>query len=39
MNFDSMPELHWHIGYFLVLVVMAGACVTLFRAFKRAGWL
>ncbi|HMM96353.1 MAG: magnesium/cobalt transporter CorA [Micrococcales bacterium] len=39
MNFDYMPELRWHFGYFLVLAVMAGACATLFRAFKRAGWL
>jgi magnesium transporter len=39
MNFQHMPELHWRIGYPLVLVVMGVACVGLFRAFKRAGWL
>ena len=22
MNFDNMPELHWHYGYFMVLGVM-----------------
>ncbi len=39
MNFAYMPELTWHYGYFIVVAVMAGACVSLFRAFKRAGWL
>jgi magnesium transporter len=39
MNFDSMPELHQPWGYPAVLVVMASACILLFRAFKRSGWL
>ncbi len=39
MNFDDMPELHWRMGYPVVLAVMATACVFLFRAFKRSGWL
>ncbi len=39
MNFDNMPELHWHYGYFMVLGFMALACGLLFRAFKRSGWL
>ncbi len=39
MNFENMPELRWHYGYFLALALMGGACVTLFRLFKRAGWL
>ncbi len=39
MNFDSMPELHQPWGYPAVLAVMAVACVGLFRAFKRSGWL
>jgi magnesium transporter len=39
MNFEHMPELGWELGYPLVLAVMAGACLTLFRYFKRAGWL
>jgi len=39
MNFDHMPELGWSIGYPMVLVLMAVACGTLFRGFKRAGWL
>jgi magnesium transporter len=39
MNFENMPELRWHYGYFVVLAVMATACVGLFRAFKRSGWL
>jgi magnesium transporter len=39
MNFDNMPELHSPVGYPVVLGVMAIACVTLYRAFRRSGWL
>jgi magnesium transporter len=39
MNFHNMPELSWRFGYFFVLAVIAVACVTLYRAFKRNGWL
>ncbi|MEP7333923.1 MAG: magnesium/cobalt transporter CorA [Terracoccus sp.] len=48
MNFDNMPELQASIhigtgefgyGYFVVLLVMASVCTTLYRAFKRSGWL
>lgn len=39
MNFEHMPELEWRFGYFLVLGVIVAACVTLFRSFKRNGWL
>ena len=39
MNFDHMPELKWEYGYFLVLGVIATACLSLHRLFKRNGWL
>ncbi len=39
MNFDNMPELNWKYGYFLVLAVIATACLSLHRLFKRNGWL
>ena len=39
MNFDNMPELHWEYGYFMVLTVIALACASLYRAFRRNGWL
>lgn len=39
MNFDHMPELRWRYGYPLVLVVLAVSCFTLWRYFKRQGWL
>jgi magnesium transporter len=39
MNFDHMPELHWEFGYPLALGAMAVICLTLYRAFKRSGWL
>jgi len=39
MNFQHMPELSWTLGYPLALAVMALACVVLYRAFRRNGWL
>jgi magnesium transporter len=39
MNFENMPELKWKYGYFLVLAVIATACLVLQRLFKRNGWL
>jgi magnesium transporter len=39
MNFEHMPELGWRIGYPLALALMAGACLLLYRTFRRAGWL
>ncbi len=39
MNFEHMPELHWRLGYALALAVIAVACLFLYRAFKRNGWL
>jgi len=39
MNFDRMPELHWHYGYFMVLGFIAAACIALYTSFRRSGWL
>ncbi|HYH50160.1 MAG TPA: magnesium/cobalt transporter CorA [Acidimicrobiia bacterium] len=39
MNFEHMPELGWVAGYPLILALMAGACATLYRYFRRSGWL
>jgi magnesium transporter len=48
MNFHSMPELEasvtvgggdFYYGYYVILAVMVGVCVALYRAFKRSGWL
>jgi len=39
MNFDVMPELHWRFGYPTVVVVILTVCFTLYRGFKRSGWL
>jgi magnesium transporter len=39
MNFEHMPELTWTWGYPAVLAVMVVACLALYRAFKRSGWL
>ncbi len=39
MNFESMPELSWALGYPMALSLMALTCVTLFVVFKRRDWL
>jgi magnesium transporter len=39
MNFDNMPELHTHYGYFVVLAVILTACVGLYVQFRRRDWL
>ncbi|WP_462402034.1 magnesium and cobalt transport protein CorA [Pseudomonas sp. Marseille-QA0332] len=39
MNFENMPELGWHYGYFAVLGVIATGCTALYLSFKRSGWL
>jgi magnesium transporter len=39
MNFDDMPELHWDLGYPLVVTFMAAVCSLLYWRFRRAGWL
>ncbi len=39
MNFQNMPELTWHYGYFGVLGFIAVGCVSLWASFKRSGWL
>ncbi|MEO6712359.1 MAG: magnesium/cobalt transporter CorA [Mycobacteriales bacterium] len=39
MNFRHMPELEWRYGYGMALLIMGGACLFLYRAFKHNGWL
>lgn len=39
MNFENMPELHTHYGYFVVLGVMALIAFTMYLIFKRKEWL
>jgi magnesium transporter len=39
MNFTEMPELRWDFGYPMVLSVTALIVATLYRSFKRSGWL
>jgi len=39
MNFDFMPELHWHWGYFIVLALMATVAVNLLLFFHRRKWI
>jgi magnesium transporter len=39
MNFTYMPELNWRYGYPMVLVLIVVVCYSLYRGFKRSGWL
>ncbi len=39
MNFDNMPELHWHYGYFVILGGMFFAMVGMLIYFKRKRWI
>ena len=39
MNFEHMPELEWTFGYPASLAVMLVICVSLYRYFRRSGWL
>src|SRR3954464_2122062 len=39
MNFDNMPELHWHYGYALALGLMAICVVVLATFFRRIDWI
>jgi magnesium transporter len=39
MNFDHMPELSWLFGYPVVLAIIVGISVALYRGFRRSGWL
>lgn len=39
MNFQNMPELSWHYGYFAALGTMLGVTLALYVYFKRKGWL
>jgi magnesium transporter len=39
MNFQDMPELHWHYGYPVCVAVMAALDGYLFYLFRKARWL
>jgi magnesium transporter len=39
MNFKFMPETEWRYGYPIVMAVMLGLCVFLYRWFRKVGWL
>jgi len=39
MNFDSMPELHWQLGYPFAVLLMAMVSIVLYVVFKRRDWI
>ncbi|WP_251942511.1 MULTISPECIES: magnesium/cobalt transporter CorA [Staphylococcus] len=38
MNFENMPELKWHYGYFIVLAVMLLISISCIVYFKKKKW-
>ncbi|MCO7176199.1 magnesium/cobalt transporter CorA [Sporolactobacillus kofuensis] len=38
MNFTFMPELQWHYGYFICLVVMLFIALIMYYWFRKKGW-
>lgn len=39
MNFDSMPELDWQLGYPFALFLMLMVSLVLYAVFRRRGWI
>lgn len=39
MNFDNIPELHWHYGYYVILGLMACVTLGMLLYFKRKNWI
>lgn len=39
MNFDAMPELHWHLGYPWALLLMLASAVAPYLWFRKKNWL
>ncbi|GIJ51510.1 magnesium transport protein CorA [Virgisporangium aliadipatigenens] len=39
MNFAFMPELQWRYSYPVIMTVMLGFSITMYRGFRRSGWL
>jgi magnesium transporter len=39
MNFEFMPELKWHLGYFAILFVMTLVAVIMLLYFRKKKWL
>jgi magnesium transporter len=39
MNFDSMPELHWRLGYPMAIGMMFAVSIVLYAIFKRRRWI
>ena len=39
MNFDNMPELHWHYGYYMAWGIMIMLASLMLIVFWRRGWI
>lgn len=39
MNFNYMPELNWHYGYYTVLLLMLSIGIVMLLYFRKRGWI
>jgi magnesium transporter len=39
MNFKTLPELNWDLGYPFALLLMLGSAIAPFWYFRKRGWL
>ena len=39
MNFENIPELRWHYGFYAVVLLMIAICSAMYRFFRKVGWL
>ena len=39
MNFENMPELRWHYGYYIILGLMLGVSLAMLAWFRKKKWL
>ena len=39
MNFQFIPNVEWHYGFYVVIIFTVAACLLVYYFFRRSGWL
>lgn len=39
MNFQFIPNVQWHYGFYMVIIFTIAACILVYYFFRRSGWL
>jgi magnesium transporter len=39
MNFQFIPNVQWHYGFYVVIIFTIAACLFVYYFFRRSGWL